>query len=601
MAHILHRTEGILLIWKSLLKTSPLKRALFFIVLDIAVFYLSFYLAYGLRFNFHLPPEHVTGFVHLVWIYIAIKIVLFFLFKVYFITWRYFVFEDLKRVFFALSIALILFIGYVKLFYTGAFPRTVLPIDFLLSFFLIALVRFSKRFLRRLRGNRLNPTIIIGANQKGMQIIGNAQDGIIDYFPVAIVDNDKSLVNSYMLNKRVFACEKMEELIERYEIQSAIITKEYSPDALDRLFERLKKAGVSNIKLSKLLANKEENLRDIAIEDLLARRPKDLDTKAIDGLISGKVVMITGAGGSIGSEIVRQCARSGAKQLILLDHSEYNLYQITEEITFTEVVPLMQSVVDKKLLEKSFMKYRPDIVIHAAAYKHVPLCEENIEGAILNNIIGTKNAIDLAIKYGVRKFVLISTDKAVRPTNVMGATKRICELYAQNVDSRDTLITGVRFGNVLGSSGSVIPKFKKLIAQNRPLTITHPEITRYFMLIPEACQLVLQAAAIARKNELFILDMGKPVKIVDLAKKMLKIYDREDLGITFTGLRKGEKLYEELLIDESDKKTMYDSIMVSKSTAYDIDKLNQDIEELLIAENKLEKLKDILPEFSHEV
>ena len=585
---------------KKLLKTSPLKRALFFILTDTVIFYVAFYLAYGLRFNFHLPPEHVVGLHHLVWIYIALKIVLFGFFKIYYITWRYFVLDDLKRVFVALGVALLLFGIYAKFFYTGAFPRTVLPIDFLLSFFMIALLRFSKRIVRGLRGNKLNPTIIIGANQKAIQVIGNAMEGTIDYFPVAIVDNNKALVNSYLLNKKVYACDKLETLIDRYEIKSAIITREYAPDALDKLFERLKKAGVSNIKLSKLLANKEENLRDIAIEDLLARRPKDLDTKAIDRLIANKVVLITGAGGSIGSEIVRQCARSGAKQMILLDHSEYNLYQILEDITFANVVPLMQSVVDRKLLEKTFMKYRPDIVIHAAAYKHVPLCEENIEGAVLNNIIGTKNTIDLAIKYNVEKFVLISTDKAVRPTNVMGATKRVCELYAQNVESKNTLITAVRFGNVLGSSGSVIPRFKKLIAQNRPLTITHPEITRYFMLIPEACQLVLQAAAIAQKNELFILDMGKPVKIVDLAKKMLKIYDKEELGIRFTGLRKGEKLYEELLIDESDKKTMYDSILVSTTTDYDIKKLERDIEELLIVEDKLQKLKDILPEFSHE-
>ncbi len=586
--------------YKKLLKTSPLKRALFFILTDTVIFYVAFYLAYGLRFNFHLPPEHVVGLHHLVWIYIALKIVLFGFFKIYYITWRYFVLDDLKRVFVALGVALLLFGIYAKFFYTGAFPRTVLPIDFLLSFFMIALLRFSKRIVRGLRGNKLNPTIIIGANQKAIHVIGNAMEGTIDYFPVAIVDDNKALVNSYLLNKKVYACDKLETLIDRYEIKSAIITREYAPDALDKLFERLKKAGVSNIKLSKLLANKEENLRDIAIEDLLARRPKDLDTKAIDRLIANKVVLITGAGGSIGSEIVRQCARSGAKQMILLDHSEYNLYQILEDITFANVVPLMQSVVDRKLLEKTFMKYRPDIVIHAAAYKHVPLCEENIEGAVLNNIIGTKNTIDLAIKYNVEKFVLISTDKAVRPTNVMGATKRVCELYAQNVESKNTLITAVRFGNVLGSSGSVIPRFKKLIAQNRPLTITHPEITRYFMLIPEACQLVLQAAAIAQKNELFILDMGKPVKIVDLAKKMLKIYDKEALGIRFTGLRKGEKLYEELLIDESDKKTMYDSILVSATTEYDIEKLECDIEELLIVEDKLQKLKDILPEFSHE-
>jgi UDP-N-acetyl-D-glucosamine 4,6-dehydratase len=443
---------------------------------------------------------------------------------------------------------------------------------------LIGAFRFSKRVIRDLRGNKLNPAVIIGANQKSIQVIGSAQEGIIDFFPVAIVDDDPAVVNSYFLNRKVYPCEALETLIQKHEITSAIITKEYSSEALDYLFEKLKKYGVKKIKLSKLLSNKEENLQDISIEDLLARRPKDLDYKVVDALIEDKVVMITGAGGSIGSEIVRQCARSGAKRLILLDHSEYNLYQVMEEITFCDIVPLMQSVVDKKLLEKSFETYRPDIVIHAAAYKHVPLCEENVEGAILNNIIGTKNCIDLAIKYEVDKFVLISTDKAVRPTNVMGATKRICELYAQNIDSKKTLITGVRFGNVLGSSGSVIPKFKKLISQNRPITVTHPEITRYFMLIPEACQLVLQAAAIAKKNEIFILDMGKPVKIVDLAQKMLKIYDREDLGIEFTGLRKGEKLYEELLIDESDKNTMYDSIIVSKSTHFDMDQLNRDIE-----------------------
>ena len=586
---------------RKLLKASPRKRVLFFIFVDTLLFYLSFKLAYNLRFNFHIPEEHIRGFHELVWIYIGCKVTVLFALKGYFITWRYFVLEDVKKLLSALIIAALLFFAYVKLFYHGAFPRTVLPIDFLISFFLTGTFRFAKRILQGAGGKSINKSVIIGANQKAAQIIASAYNGIIDYFPVVIVDDDRSMVGSYLSNRKIYSCDELESLILKHGINSAIITKAYTPDELDALFERLKKAGIEHIKLSKLLGDKEDHLRDIAIEDLLARRPKDLDTKVIDRLIEGKVVMITGAGGSIGSEIARQCARSGAKRLILLDHSEYNLYQISEEILHHDVVPLMQSVVDRKLLEKAFVKYRPQIVIHAAAYKHVPLCEENVEGAVLNNIIGTKNTIDLAVEYGVEKFVLISTDKAVRPTNVMGATKRVCELYAQNVESKNTLITAVRFGNVLGSSGSVIPKFKRLIAQNRPLTITHPEITRYFMLIPEACQLVLQAAAIAQKNELFILDMGKPVKIVDLARKMLKIYDREDLGIVFTGLRKGEKLYEELLIDESDKKTMYDSILVSKTTVYDIDKLNRDIEELLITEDKVKKLKDILPEFHHEV
>lgn len=542
----------------------------------------------------------MQSFYALVWPLIFFKLVTLYLFKFYFITWRFFVLRDVIKLFYALVVADALFIIYILLFYQGMFSRSTIVIDFLLSFIFVGALRFAKRiFMGMHKLDTINPTLIIGANQKAGQVIASAQEGSIDFYPVAIVDNDESIVNAYFHNKKVYPCDALESLIERYSINSAIITKHYEPEALDALFERLKKAGVERIKLSKLLGDKEENLRNIAIEDLLARRPKDLDTKVIDRLIEDKTVMITGAGGSIGSEIARQCARSGAKRLILLDHSEYNLYEIGENLLHKDIVLLMQSVVDRKLLEKSMQNYRPDIVIHAAAYKHVPLCEENIEGAILNNIIGTKNVIDLSIAYGVEKFVLISTDKAVRPTNVMGATKRICELYAQNVESDKTLITAVRFGNVLGSSGSVIPKFRRLIAQNRPLTITHPEITRYFMLIPEACQLVLQAAAIAHKNELFILDMGKPVKIVDLARKMLKIYDKEELGIRFTGLRKGEKLYEELLISESDKKTMYDSILVSATTPYDMEKLNREIEELLITENKLQKLKDILPEFKH--
>ncbi len=582
-------------------KATNATRAIFFIISDAIIFFISFFLAYQLRFNFDVPSLYVESFYALVWYLICIKILFLYIFKVYFVTWRYFVLTDLQKVLYAFLASYVVFVIFIKLNYTGVFPRSAIFIDFFISFFLIGGLRFSKRIIKNFKGDKINSTVIIGANQKAVQVMSNAKDGTIDYFPVAIVDNDKSVINSYILNKKVYSCDKLEELIDRYEIQSAIITKDYSSDELDKLFEKLKKLGIENIKLSKLLGNKEENLRDISIEDLLARRPKDLDHKVIDSLIKDKVVMITGAGGSIGSEIARQCARSGVKQLILLDHSEYNLYQITEEILFCDTISLMQSVVDKKLLEKSFFKYRPQIVIHAAAYKHVPLCEENIEGAVLNNIIGTKNIIDLSIKYSVEKFVLISTDKAVRPTNVMGATKRVCELYAQNVDSKNTLITAVRFGNVLGSSGSVIPKFKRLISQNRPLTITHPEITRYFMLIPEACQLVLQAAAIAKENELFILDMGKPVKIVDLAYKMLKIYGKEELGIRFTGLRPGEKLYEELLIEESDKKTMYDSILVSKITPYDFEKLCHDIEELLIVKDKLQKLKDILPEFVHNI
>jgi len=261
----------------------------------------------------------------------------------------------------------------------------------------------------------------------------------------------------------------------------------------------------------------------------------------------------------------------------------------------------MQSVLNEPFMDKAFVTYLPEIVVHAAAYKHVPLVESNVEEGILNNVLGTKICIDLSIKHGVQKFILISTDKAVRPTNVMGTTKRICELYAQNVEAKETQIVAVRFGNVLGSSGSVIPKFKAQIEKGGPITVTHPEITRYFMLIPEACELVLQTGAIGENGELFILDMGEPVKIADLAQKMIDLSGKQEIAIKFTGLRPGEKLYEELLINESDKKTAYDSIMVTNKTPYAIDKLCADIEELFTCNDKITKLKEIVPEFTHNI
>jgi UDP-N-acetylglucosamine 4,6-dehydratase len=255
------------------------------------------------------------------------------------------------------------------------------------------------------------------------------------------------------------------------------------------------------------------------------------------------------------------------------------------------------NIIDRETFEKIINDTKPDIVIHAAAYKHVPLCEANVQSAIMNNIVGSRNVIDSAIAHNVSKIVIISTDKAVRPTNVMGTTKRIVELYAQNVDPKNSEIVAVRFGNVLGSSGSVIPKFKAQIEAGGPITLTHPDITRYFMLISEACQLVLQAAAIARGGELFILDMGESVKIADLANTMIRLYATQPIEIVYTGLRPGEKLYEELLIDESEQKTAFESIMIARSTHYPIEKLQEDMEILIESENKIAALQKIVPEF----
>ena len=447
--------------------------------------------------------------------------------------------------------------------------------------------------------------VIYGAGKAGLKLEEELQDSPykIRYF----VDDDKVLQGRSIDGIRIISKENLKKRIgDNNKLDLLVIAMPSAPaKRIQKIYEKLN-PYFETIQilpsLETILTDKpfSKQLKEISVEDLLARHPKDLDKSAIASFIAGKSVLITGAGGSIGSELVRQCIKYGANKLILLDHSEFNLYQIEQEIADkADVTCVMQSVIDRERLSHTFDTHRPDIVIHAAAYKHVPLVEENVEEAILNNVVGTKNCIDLSIAHGVKKFILISTDKAVRPTNVMGTTKRICELYAQNVPANNTEIVAVRFGNVLGSSGSVIPKFRQQIENGGPVTVTHPEITRYFMLIPEACELVLQAGAIGKGGEIFILDMGEPIKIVDLAKKMIELSGREEIEITFTGLRPGEKLYEELLIDDTDMHTEYDSITVAAPTPYEIEKLNSDIEILLQSEEKIAKLKEIVPEFNH--
>jgi FlaA1/EpsC-like NDP-sugar epimerase len=479
--------------------------------------------------------------------------------------------------------------------------RSIIIIDFMLSLVFITLLRLSKRIILESTGStKYKNTLIIGANSTVKNLLCDKKN--FHYTPVAIIDESKILKNTYIFDLRVYDFDDLKKVVKTKSIEAAIISKDYSQKELIDIYEKLNALNISDIKIiNTLSSNDKKELKDIGVEDLLARHPKDLDKNQIENFIKDKVVLITGAGGSIGSEISRQCKAYGAKQLILLDHSEFNLYSIIEELKDENVIPVMQTVRKTEFLERTFEKYKPQIVIHAAAYKHVPLVEHNILEGISNNIIGTKNCIDLSIKYGVEKFVLISTDKAVRPTNVMGTTKRVCELYAQNVDSKNTEIVAVRFGNVLGSSGSVIPKFKAQIEAGGPITVTHPDITRYFMLIPEACELVLQAASIGKGGEIFILDMGEPIKIVDLAKKMIELSGRNEINIEFCGLRPGEKLYEELLINDSDQKTKYESITVASSTNFDINELNQKIEELLVCEDKIAKLKEIVPEFNHQL
>ena len=503
-------------------------------------------------------------------------------------------------------LALLAFAIYTPiLYYFYSVPFNLLFIDVVFYTFMINILVYVYKYFYSIKGNKKTKSLVIyGAGKAGLQLQREFLSS--EYKLICFIDDDEILHHRSIDGISIFSREKYSlNYKNRFDLM-IIAMPSASQEQIKSIYESMQDK-FEKIKILPSMQNilKKElfvkQLKDIGVEDLLARYPKDLDKNAIQNFIKDKIVLITGAGGSIGSEISRQCKAYGAKQLILVDHSEFNLYSILEELQDENIIPIMQSVKDIDILESTFSKYRPQIVIHAAAYKHVPLVEHNILEGITNNIIGTKNTIDLSIKYKVEKFVLISTDKAVRPTNVMGTTKRVCELYAQNVDSKNTEIVAVRFGNVLGSSGSVIPKFKAQIEAGKNITVTHPEITRYFMLIPEACELVLQAASIGKGGEIFILDMGEPIKIVDLAKKMIELSGRSEIGIEFCGLRCGEKLYEELLIDDSDKKTQYESITVASPTFFDIEELNKKIEELLVCEDKISKLKEIIPEFDHRL
>ena len=430
-------------------------------------------------------------------------------------------------------------------------------------------VRLSMRVFREFFADssvmeNAKPTLIVGAGAAGTLLVRQMlMHPAMRMDPIAFVDDDPEKLRKDIYGVRILgAIKDIERIVDTMGITKVVIAMPSLPiKKLNEVYDVARKTGAECVILPNIDDVMSGNLhvqqlRNVEIEDLLGRDPVQLDQTMIEKQLRGKKILVTGAGGSIGSEICRQVAKFKPKEIVILGHGENSIYQLNMELVgkysqhFT-ITPVIADVQDRKRIFEVMDKYKPDVVYHAAAHKHVPLMELNPREAVKNNILGTRNVADAASHARVKAFVMVSTDKAVNPPNIMGATKRLCEMIVQDMATRSeyTKFVAVRFGNVLGSRGSVIPLFKKQIAEGGPITVTHPDIVRYFMTIPEAAQLVIQAGALARGGEIFVLDMGQPVKIVDLAKNLIRLsgYDEGDIEIKFTGLRPGEKMYEELL------------------------------------------------------
>ncbi len=553
-----------------------LYRRIGLILYDVICIIGASFLAILIRYEFSfdsIPDHFMTPVTTFLPINIAITIAIFYLFKLYDSLWAYAGEREMQNLVMACTLS-----GVLNAIGLQFFKSDTQPVPqsyyFLYTFLLITGIfvsRFSYRFFRskkHIAGNRNNSkaVMIIGAGEAANIIIKDIQ--ISNYSTMSIkciIDDDTNKWGKYIQGIRVVGGrEKIVECADLYDIDEIIVAiPSVSRAELKKILDICKN---TNCKLRSLpgmyqLVNGEVNvsrLRDVEVEDLLGRDPVMVDMDSIAGYVKNKVVMVTGGGGSIGSELCRQIAGHFPKQLIILDIYENNAYEIQQELKSKypdmDLVVLIASVRNTRRINLIFETYRPDIVYHAAAHKHVPLMEDSPTEAIKNNVFGTWKTAMAAAMNGTRKFVMISTDKAVNPTNIMGASKRICEMIIQTFNKHyDTEFVAVRFGNVLGSNGSVIPLFKKQIAAGGPVTVTDPEIIRYFMTISEAVSLVLQAGAFAKGGEIFVLDMGEPVKILDLAENLIKLSGYkvgEDIRIEFTGLRPGEKLYEEMLMDE---------------------------------------------------
>ncbi|QZY55564.1 nucleoside-diphosphate sugar epimerase/dehydratase [Crassaminicella profunda] len=583
---------------------------------------LAFLLAFLLRFDGNFihgaqSAGYFNVYVQNILTFTLIKLIIFYFFGMYNSLWKYASIEELIQVITTSFVAATATLTYTFLM-QHHLPRSIYILTFMLDIILIGGIRFSYRAARRIRNNGVGSNknfkrvMIIGAGQAGALVIKELKNHEeLNSIPVAVIDDDDEKLHRKINGVPVLGDRyHIRKIAERKKIDEIIIAIPSS--SRKEIKEILEECSKTKCKLKMVPGIYElidgqvsiQKIRDVDIEDLLGRDSVKVDLEQISGYVQNKTVLITGGGGSIGSELCRQIATFNPEKLLIVDIYENNAYDIQNELIRNypelDLEVLIASVRDRKRMEEIFSKYKPNVVFHAAAHKHVPLMETSPQEAIKNNVFGTLNVAECADRYGVEKFVLISTDKAVNPTNVMGATKRITEMIVQCMSRKSkTEFVAVRFGNVLGSNGSVIPLFRKQIAKGGPVTVTHAEVTRFFMTIPEAAQLVIQAGAMAKGGEIFVLDMGEPVKIIDLAENLIRLSGFEpyvDIDIEITGLRPGEKLYEELLMDEEGlKETRHNKIFIGQPIFMDykvlITELNR-LREIIIGDG--EDIKDYI-------
>lgn len=556
----------------------------------------------------------------------------FLLFKTYRGVLRFSIFSDLVKVVYALSLGHLLTFIALFVFNTGLTHMALFRILLSVFFYNVLLMLFSRILIKELyetltdENKKITPVFIYGAQHMAVSLGESIRRGREMKFRLkGFVTKDSDMIGKKLLGVDVYEFnDQVYDVLRNKNVKTVIFSQDRLDDSDSKeVLESFIDNGISLLTTVSPFSEwkgsitSKNQLKEVQIEDLLPRRAISMDLKIIASNLEGKRVMITGAAGSIGSEIVRQVAAFNPLSLILVDQAESPLHDLSLEIRDSWVninhEAIVADITNKSRMVNIFEHTEPEYIFHAAAYKHVPMMEDNVSESVQNNIRGTKNIADLAVRYGVQKFVMVSTDKAVNPSNVMGSSKRICEIYVQslakylesnNKNEDITQFITTRFGNVLGSNGSVIPYFREQIRNGGPVTVTHPEIIRYFMTITEACQLVLEAGSIGNGGEIYIFDMGKPVKILDLAKRMISLSGAKNVKIEFTGLRHGEKLFEELLsTEENTIKTHHEKIMIAKVQEYDYEEMNKKVEDLIEASYEyddmktVQKMKELVPEF----